>query len=26
MVRLGLARPIATYPSLELDGQQEVKL
>lgn len=26
MVRLGLVRPIATYPSLELDGQEEVRL
>lgn len=26
LVRLGLARPLATYPSLELEGQEEVKL
>lgn len=26
LVRMGLARPLATYPSLELDGQEEVRL
>jgi urea transport system permease protein len=26
LVRVGLARPLATYPSLELDGQEEVRL
>ena len=26
LVRAGLARPLATYPSLELDGQEEVRL
>lgn len=26
LVRLGLSRPLATYPSLELEGQEEVKL
>ncbi|MCP9887656.1 urea ABC transporter permease subunit UrtC [Cyanobium sp. ATX 6A2] len=26
LVRCGLARPLATYPSLELDGQEEIKL
>ncbi len=26
MVRVGLAKPIATYPSLEFDGQEEVRL